>query len=206
MEIGFTLNAEKREKSTKGSMRNLRNTQNAVPIVIYGGEEEAQLASTSVKDITKYINSLSTDGATLVQLAIQNGKNEVGVMREVQFHPVTDVPVHVDFQRVKQGEKIKISVKVKIINEDRCPGLKRGGVLNMVNRKIALYCNPEHIPNAIVVDISALEIGRSIHINDLNLSSALTPVDKSNFVILSVSGRASEEDKTGATAVAAAAS
>ena len=199
MEIGFTLNAEKREKSSKGSVRNLRRERKEVPIVIYGGDTDAQLASASVKEIMKYLHKLSADGTNLVKLTVQNGKDEVGVMREIQFHPVTDVPIHVDFQRVTQGETIKVSVKVKIVNEDRCPGVKRGGVLNMVNRKIALYCKPEHIPGAIVVDISALEIGRSIHINDLNLSSDLKPVDKSNFVIMSVSGRASEEEKNPAT-------
>ncbi len=186
----LTLVVEKKDLSGSSAARALRKI-GRIPAIIYGGIEET-MVSLVTKDLTKeYLKG----GLESKMVTLDFGKKQIkAITRSVQLHPVTDQPVHVDFQEITDNKMIKISIKVKVINEDKCPGIKRGGVLNMVYRKIAFRCSSQHIVPIIEIDLSGLEIGRSIHINDLKLSEELKPIDKSNFVLVSISGRAEDKE------------
>lgn len=120
----------------------------------------------------------------------------MAIVRDVQIHPVTDYPVHIDFQEVSSDTLVRITVRIKVLNESVCPGVKKGGVLVVSKRKIDCMCYPEHIPACLEIDVSSLEIGKSIHINDIKLSDKIKPLDKSNFTILSIAGQTEEEAST----------
>ena len=131
----------------------------------------------------------------LIELSLED-KKITAIPRSVQVHPVTDIPQHIDFQEIGKDTSVKVSVHLKILNEDKAPGIKKGGALNVVQRIIPCYCHPKNIPSHLEVDIGALEIGTSLHINDIKLPEGLMPVDKSNFAVLSLSGRIEESAET----------
>jgi large subunit ribosomal protein L25 len=107
---------------------------------------------------------------------------------------VTDKPRHIDFQQIDPNKPVKVSLKVKILNENKSAAIKRGGVLNLVLRQIKVYCLPSQIHQKIEVDVANLKLGSSLHINDINLPEGVMPLDKSNFVILSIAGRVDETE------------
>jgi large subunit ribosomal protein L25 len=113
----------------------------------------------------------------------------------VQTDPVTDNPIHVDFQLIKENVPIKVAVRVKVINKDKSPGIKRGGILNIVRKYISLNGIPKNIPEYLEIDIAGFEIGRNVHINDIVLSEDVVPVDKNNFTILTIAGRVEEKEE-----------
>ena len=193
----ITFSAEYKDKKGKGAARELR-IQHRIPAIVYGGKEEVMLSLLSKDFVKEY--SKGNIQSRLVELEL-GGKKITVIPREVQTHPVTDAPVHIDFQEVTEGTVIKVAIHVKVLNEEKCPGIKKGGVLNVVQRFISFHCRPDSIPKHLSIDISGLEIGRSLHINDITLPSGIKPIDKSNFVILSISGRA--EEKEGASETAA---
>lgn len=169
-------------------------SSNLIPAIVYGGSN--QMVSIDGKEFTR--NYLAGHlSSAVVELDMPDRKIAV-IVRDVQFHPVTDKVIHVDFQEVFNDKLLKILVPVHVHNTDRCNGIKRGGVLNMVLHRIAFRCLPENIPNAINVDIKDLEIGSVVHINDLQLGNRLFPVDKGNFAILSIAGRVEEKEQTAA--------
>lgn len=137
---------------------------------------------------------------------MQIGKEVLKVIpREVQTDPVTDNPIHVDFQLVNENIPIKVSVRVKVINQDKSPGIKKGGVLNIVKRNIALNCIPRNIPRYLEIDVSGFEIGQNIHINDIKLADGVSPVEHGNFTVLTITGRVEEEKEEGKETETAAA-
>jgi large subunit ribosomal protein L25 len=198
------FNAESREKSGTGSSRELRRN-GKIPGIVYGNnEKELQIALPLNQFNTEY--QKGSFRTKLVELTL-NGKNITVIPKEVQVHKVTDIPQHVDFIRVSKDTTVKIAVSVRIINEDKAPGIKRGGVVNIVHRNIDLLCHPSNIPHHIELDISGLEIGHSLHINDVKLPEGVVPADKSNFTVVSIAGRTAEDEKAteAATTEAAAA-
>ena len=156
-----------------------------VPAVLYGGEEKNELISVSKKHLKILLdqeNFLSN------VLKIKINDKEINVLpREVSFDVVTDEPIHVDFLRMVAGRKIILEIPVKFINNEQSPGLKRGGVLNIVRRKVELKCPTESIPKELVVDLEGLDIGSSIKISAINLPENVTPtITGRDFVIATV--------------------
>lgn len=194
------ISATKKEKNGKGSARAVR-TAGRVPAIIYGGKLGEQMVSVASNEFLKVFNRGNIH-SRLFEIDLE-GKPLSALVRAVQLDPVKDFPLHIDFQEIGKDTIIKVFVHVKVINEDKSPGLKKGGVLNVAHRTIPFYCHPTNIPEHIIVDVGSLEIGRSVHIEDLNLGEGMTAVDTSNFVVVSLSGRA--EEKVEAPVVAAAA-
>jgi len=179
-----SLEASIRNTKTKGEVTTLRE-KGEVPAIIYGGTEENQKISLSKKKIKSLIdqeNFLSN----IISLNI-NGQSIKVLPREVSYDILTDDPIHVDFLRIVKGAKIIIEIPVKFINTEKSPGLKRGGVLNIVRRKVELKCASENVPNELFVDLEGLEIGTSIKISSITLPENVKPtIQGRDFVVATV--------------------
>lgn len=168
----ISLSAQPRDRVGKGAARAVRRA-GLVPAVIYGGKETPVPISVDPKQITKELakGALFT---TMVELSVDGATHRV-LARDVQFHPVTDRPEHVDFLRVTAATKITVAVPVTFENEEESPGLKRGGVLNIVRHEVELDCRVDAIPHALTVDLLAFDIGDSIHISHIQLPDGVSP-------------------------------
>ena len=202
------LEANIRSTSSRGSNNVLRK-QGMVPGILYGGEEKNELISISKKHLKNLLdqeNFLSK----VIKIKIQDKEIDV-LPREVSFDVVTDEPIHVDFLRMVAGRKIILEIPVRFINNDQSPGLKRGGVLNIVRRKVELKCPTGNIPKELVVDLEGLDIGASIKISAIKLPENVTPtITGRDFVIATVAAptvvkepeKPAEETAEGAEATA----
>ncbi|MBS0385002.1 MAG: 50S ribosomal protein L25/general stress protein Ctc [Proteobacteria bacterium] len=191
---GIILNVEKREKLGTGGARATRNAD-LVPGVLYGGARGAVPIEIKAKDVETAIKS----GKFLSHLVEidHRGERQPVIPRAVQFHPVTDKPLHVDLYRVEENAEIAIDVVVHFRNHDASPGLKRGGVLNIVRHTIRLKCKANSIPEEVVVDLTGLEIGDSVHISHIKLPEGARPAIRDrDFTIATVAGRKAEEEVT----------
>ena len=176
-----SLEANIRDNSTKGQLNAIRHKGN-VPAIIYGGKDENQKISIS-KKLLKVLIEKENFLSSIISLKI-NGKDQNVLPREVKYHILSDEPTHVDFLRVLPGVKIKIEVPVKFINHESSPGLKRGGVLNIVRRKVELKCPSEKIPENLVIDLDGIDIGESFKISSISLDEEVTPtIQGRDFVI-----------------------
>ena len=178
------LEANLRSETSRGDNNSLRK-QGMVPGVLYGGEEKNELISVSKKHL-KIL--LDRENFLTNVLKIKINEKEINVLpREVSFDVVTDEPIHVDFLRMVTGRKIILEIPVRFINNEQSPGLKRGGVLNIVRRKVELKCPTESIPNELIVDLEGLDIGSSIKISAIKLPENGTPtITGRDFVIATV--------------------
>ena len=177
----ISLEANIRNTKTKGELSLLRNNGN-VPAVIYGGEAQNETISVS-KKILKSLIEKQNFLSNIVTLNI-GGKPQNVLPREIKYHIISDEPIHVDFLRVVPVLKIRIEVPVHFINHEKSPGLKRGGVLNIVRRKVELRCPSEKIPESLVIDLDGIDIGESFKISSINLEADVTPTIKGrDFVI-----------------------
>ena len=167
-----SLEANTRNTKSKGDVRSLRLAGN-VPAIIYGGSEKNEKISVS-KKILKSLLDKEGFLSSIITLNI-NGKNQNVLPREIAYNVISDDPIHVDFLRVVPGVKIRIEVPVQFINHEKSPGLKRGGVLNIVRRKIELKCPSEKIPEAITIDLDGIDIGESFKISSVKLEDGVTP-------------------------------
>ena len=176
-----SLEANVRNNSTKGQLNAIRNSGN-VPAIIYGGKDQNQKISISKKMLKNLIdkeNFLSN----IITLNV-DGKSQNVLPREVIYHILSDEPIHVDFLRILPGVKIKIEVPVNFINHEKSPGLKRGGVLNIVRRKVELNCPSEKIPKNLTIDLEGVDIGESFKISSIKLDAEVTPtIQGRDFVI-----------------------
>ena len=178
MSDALTLPAETRERAGKGASRALRR-EGRIPAVIYGGKEEPTMIHVEEKELVKqlmtghFMNSI-------VEIEL-GGKKVKTLPKDVSLHPVTDRPEHVDFFRLAKGGKIEVSVPVVFLNEEDSPGLKKGGVLNVVRHELELVCENDKIPGEIEIDVTGKEVGDSIHISEVTLpegsESAITDRD-----------------------------
>ena len=176
-----TLEANIRDTKTRGELNTLRSKGN-VPAVVYGGEDKNQNISVSKKIL---INLLEKDNflSNIINLKIE-GKDLNVLPREVKFDILSDEPNHVDFFRIVKGGKVVLQIPVKFINSDKSPGLKRGGVLNIVRRKVELKCPTENIPNQLVVDLDGVDIGQSFKISSIKLPENVHPtIQGRDFVV-----------------------
>ena len=178
------LKAIIRENTSSGSNNKLRS-KGLIPAILYGGKNANQNISIDKKEITSLINS-DTFLSKVLELDI-NGKKEKVIPRDIAFNVVSEEPIHIDFMRIIAGKKIILEIPVKFINHPDSPGLKRGGVLNIVRRKIELKCPAENIPNEIVIDLAGTDIGTSIKISTVKLSENVFPtITDRDFVIATV--------------------
>ena len=176
-----SIEATVRTTKTQGEINTLRKKGN-VPGIIYGGKDQNQKVSVSTKEVKMLLekeNFLSN------VLAIKlDGKNQNVLPREVKYDTITDEPIHVDFLRVVEGTKIILDIPVNFINNDKSPGLKRGGVLNIVRRKVELKCPTENIPTELVIDLDGVDIGDSFKISSIKLPDNVVPtIQGRDFVI-----------------------
>ena len=178
------LKARKRENLSSGSNNKLR-AEGFIPAILYGGKDPNQNISISKKEISNIIGS-DTFLSKVLEIDL-DGKKEKVIPREVSYHVVSEEPIHIDFMRIVSGKKIILEIPVKFINHPESPGLKRGGVLNIVRRKVELKCPAENIPDEITVDLAGTDIGTSIKISSVKLPENVLPtITDRDFVVATV--------------------
>ena len=178
------LKATKRNNLSSSSTSKLR-AEGYIPAILYGGKDPNQNISVSKKEITNIINT-ETFLSKVLELDL-DGKKEKVIPREVAYNVVSEEPIHIDFMRIVSGKKILLEIPVKFINHPDSPGLKRGGVLNIVRRRVELKCPAETIPDEIVVDLSGTDIGTSIKISAVKLPENVVPtITDRDFVVATV--------------------
>ena len=178
------LKATKRDDLSTGSNNKLR-ANGYIPAILYGGKDPNKNISVSKKEISNIINS-ETFLSKVLEIEI-DGKKEKVIPRDVSYHVISEEPIHIDFMRIVSGKKIVLEIPVKFINHPDSPGLKRGGVLNIVRRKVELRCPAENIPDEIIVDLSGTDIGTSIKISSVKLPENVIPtITDRDFVVATV--------------------
>jgi len=195
----LTLPAEARGRAGKGASRAHRR-DGRVPAVIYGAGETATTIHLEEKLLTKLLHTGHFMNS-VVEITL-DGVTHKTLPRDVQFHPVNDRPIHVDFLRVSADSKISVWVPVRFENEALSPGLKRGGVLNVVRHEIELKCPADLVPHDVVVDVTGFEVGDSIHISVVKLPEGVTTVIDRDFTVATIaapSGLKSQEAAEGTT-------
>ena len=182
------LKAAARQGAGKGSARAVRR-EGLVPGVVYGDKQEPQLVSLGYVDIFQQVQT-GRFLATLVDLEV-DGNVVRTIPRAVQFDPVRDFIIHADFLRLGTGARITVEVMVQFRNAETSPGIKRGGVLNVVRHEIELSCPADSIPEEIVVDLAGLDIGDSVHISHITLPEGSTPtITERDFTIATIAAPA----------------
>ena len=189
----LTLPAETR-RAGKGASRALRR-EGRVPAVIYGGNEEILTIHVEAKELARQLGTGHFFNS-IVEIEV-NGVKVRTLPKDVAFHPVNDRPLHADFLRLSADAKVHVEVPVLFINEAASPGLKKGGVINIVRHELELVCEPSSIPDDIQIDVTGLDIGASIHISHVTLpagvASAITDRDFTIATIVAPSSLKSEE-------------
>ena len=198
MSDALTLPAETRERAGKGASRQLRR-EGRVPAVIYGGKEEPVMIHVEAKELVRQLDTGHFMNS-IVEIEL-NGKKVKTLPKDVSLHPVTDRPEHADFFRLAKGGKIEVQVPVVFTNEEASPGLKKGGVLNVVRHELDLICENDKIPGEIEIDVTGKEVGDSIHISEVTLpagsESAITDRDFTIATLVAPSAlKKSEGDTT----------
>jgi large subunit ribosomal protein L25 len=189
----LTLSAETRERAGKGASRALRR-DGRVPAVVYGNNEAPLSIHVEEKVLMKMLHTGHFMNSVVMIDA--GGATTRTLPKDVQFHPVSDRPVHVDFLRISEHATVTVAVPISFINEDKSKGLKRGGVLNAVRHDLELVCDAAEIPEDVIVDLAGTDIGDSIHISQVTLpkgtTSAITDRDFTIATIVAPSGLVSE--------------
>jgi large subunit ribosomal protein L25 len=202
----LTFPAERRQSATgKGPARALRR-EGKVPGIIYGGHEEPLRVALPFKEMKRVISTNPRFFTSVIELDFGDGKARV-LPREAQLHPVTDDPLHVDFLRAEAGARVTVEVPVRFLHEDRCPGLRRGGVLNIVRREVELSCPADAIPALLTFDLAGFDIGDSIHISNTTLPEGVRPtITDRDFTVASIVPPSTEAEPSAGEAEAGAAS
>ena len=171
MSDALTLPAELRERAGKGASRVLRR-DGRVPAVIYGGKEDPVQIHVEAKELIRQLGTGHfMNSIVMIDLA---GKSHRTLPKDVAFDPVTDRPIHVDFLRLAKNAKVEVMVPVVFLNEEASPGLKKGGVLNIVRHELDLICEADKIPSEIEIDVTGKDVGDSIHISEVTLPAGST--------------------------------
>ncbi len=185
----LTLSAEARERAGKGASRHLRR-EGRVPAVIYGANEEPVSIHLEEKGLVKMLKTGHFMNST-VSIDV-GGQTTLTLPKDVQFHPVTDRPLHVDFLRIGEHSQVHVNVPVRFINEEQSPGIKRGAVLNIVRHELELVCDAAEIPDDVEIDLTGYDVGDSIHISAVTLpqgaASAITDRDFTIATVVAPSG------------------
>src|SRR6516162_10564358 len=195
-----TLSAEPRARAGRGAARATRRT-GRVPGIIYGGDRDPMMISLEPRELSR---ALAKRGflATVVEVRMDDAVHRT-LPRDVQYHPATDAPLHVDFMRIGADTRVTVTVPVVFINHEMSIGLRRGGILNIVRHGIALICQVDNIPEQLVVDLNGLDIGDSVHISAVTLpaGSRLTITDR-DFTIASIAASSAVREEAAAAASA----
>ena len=200
-----TIEAEARARAGKGAARATRRA-GKVPAVIYGAHQAPDLIALDPRIVVREIHQAGWR-SRLYEVKV-NGSTTRALIRDVQFHPVTDRPEHVDFQRLASGEMIRVAVAVHFANDGLSPGLKRGGVLNVVRHTVDCLVDPDHVPSQFEADLASLDINDNVRWSDLKGTEGIRPVIRDrDFVIATVAPptKAAEAVAEAAPAAAAAA-
>lgn len=194
----LTLSAEVRDRAGKGASRALRR-EGRVPAVIYGNNEEPALVHVEEKILNKLLHTgIFFNSVVMVEV---NGKPVRTLPKDVEFHPVTERPLHADFLRIGEHSTVNVNVPLTFINEEEAPGLKRGGVLNVVRHEIELICDASSIPDDIIVDLTGYDVGDSIHISAVTLPKGTeTAIDDRDFTVATIVAPSSLKSEEGDTA------
>jgi large subunit ribosomal protein L25 len=196
----IALSAQPRERTGKGAARAMRR-MGRVPAIIYGGKAQSKLISLEPRELSRALARRSFF-ATLVDVTI-DGTVERTVPRDVQFHPMTDAALHVDFMRVAPGSRVTVTVPVVFINHEQSSGIRRGGILNVVRHGVELNVGVENIPDRLVVDLNGLEIGDSVHISAVSLPEGARPVvTERDFTIATIAASSAVREEAAAAAAA----
>lgn len=191
------LSAVARDRVGKGAAREIRR-QGAVPAVIYGAGKPAKAITLNFRDINKliYAGGFLT---TVFEIDVAGDKERV-IPRDFQLDPIKDMPLHVDFLRVSQGQTVAVEVPVHFHNQDKSKGLKRGGTLNVVRHSVELYVPADNIPEGIEIDLTDFDMGDSIHVSHVKLPAGSTPVIQDrDFTIATIAVPAGFKEETGET-------
>jgi large subunit ribosomal protein L25 len=184
------IEAESRSRAGKGAARATRRA-GKVPAVIYGGHQEPNLIALDPRIV---IRELHRGGWQSRQYEIKLGSQPIrALIRGVQFHPVTDAPQHVDFQRLVSGERIRVTVPIHFEGEAVSPGLKRGGSLNVVLHSVETLCDPDNIPDQFVADLAAKDFNDNVRWHDLKGTEGAKPVSTEDFVVATVAPPTKQE-------------
>ena len=199
MSEALTLPAETRDRAGKGASRALRR-EGRVPAVIYGGKEEPRTIHVEEKELVRQLGTGHFMNS-VVEIAL-GGETIRTLPKDVALHPVKDRPLHVDFYRLSGDARIEVAVPVVFINEEAAPGLKKGGVLNVVRHELQLVCASDRIPAEVQIDVTGKEVGDSIHISEVTLpdgaASAITDRDFTIATLVAPSAlKRSESEQTG---------
>ena len=201
----LTLSAETRERAGKGASRAMRR-EGRVPAVVYGEKQEPLTIHLEEKALMKALSSGHFMNS-VVMIDVAGGQTRT-LPKDVQFHPVTDRPLHVDFLRIAEHAKVTVEVPIRFVGEDNSPGLRRGGVLNAVRHELELICDASAMPDEVVIDLAGLDIGDSLHINQITLPegtvSAIAERDFTIATIVAPSGMKAEEEEAAAAPAAPA--
>lgn len=184
------LKATQRGRAGKGASRAVRR-EGLVPGVVYGDKQGAQMVSLNYRELEPHIQT-GRFLSTLVDLEVE-GKTIRAIPRDVQFEPVRDFIVHVDFLRLGKASRIAVDIPVHFKGHEASPGIKAGGSLNIVSHTLNLYCSAEFIPDDIVVDIAGMQIGQSIHMSDIKLPEGVTAVSRDDLTLCTIAAQAKEE-------------
>jgi large subunit ribosomal protein L25 len=196
------IKATARPRAGKGAARQARR-EGSVPAVIYGDGRAPEMVTLDYYDLLRQVVR-GHFTSTVFDVAVDGKKTRV-LPRELQFEPIHDKPIHVDFLRIGKDGIIRVAVPVRFVNQGLSPGLKRGGVLNIVRHEIEVYCPYDRIPKHFEVDLEGLDIGRSVHISAVKLPEAVKPVIQDrDFTIATIAGAKKEEEEVPAAAAAAA--
>jgi large subunit ribosomal protein L25 len=199
----ISLKATARPRAGKGAARQARRDGN-VPAVIYGNQETPETINLEYNELWKQVLK-GHFTSTAIELDVE-GKKHIVLARDVQVDPVRDTPLHVDFQRVGKDGVIRVSIPVRFTNEAASPGLKRGGVLNIVRHDVEVFCPYDKIPRFFEISLEGMEIGRSIHISAVTMPEGITPVIKNrDFTIATIAGALKGEEEATTTGSAEAA-
>jgi large subunit ribosomal protein L25 len=199
-----TIEAEARERAGKGAARATRR-QGHVPAVIYGAKQAPTLISLDPRAV---LRELQRSGwrSRLYEVKLPGAAPTRALIRDVQFHPVTDAPEHVDFQRLAAGEKMRVAVAVTFLNELTSPGLKRGGVLNVVRHAVECYVDPDQVPEHFEADLGTLDINDNIRWSDLKGTDGIRPtITDRDFVVATVAAPTKQAEAAADPAAAPAA-
>ena len=180
----LTLPAEARDRAGKGASRALRR-DGRVPAVIYGDKKQPLSVHVEEKLLAKMLST--GHFMNTVVMIDAGGKTHRTLPKDVQFHPVSSRPIHVDFLRIGEHSTVTVAIPVRFDNEEASPGLKRGGVLNVVQHDIELVCDASHIPDELHIDLTGLDIGDSIHISEVTLpKGAKSAIEDRDFTVATV--------------------
>jgi large subunit ribosomal protein L25 len=201
------IKAAARQRAGKGAARTVRR-EGKIPGVIYGDKKEPETIALDFNETWKTIQR-GKFLSTVFELDVDGRKHRV-LPRAIQLDPVKDIPIHIDFQRIGADGRIRVAVPVRFVNEASSPGLKRGGVLNIVRHEVEVICPADKIPEVFEFDLTGLDIGRSIHISATKMPENVRPtITNRDFTVATIAGassaRAEEEAEAGAAAAVAAA-